>query len=407
MLLMTARRHPLPRPSFAAVAPLCCVAVALGIASSSAATQMVAGEPAEGLILAVQSGDAEHGLDLWRARISDGALQRVSATEEFDERWPRWSQDAGRVAFLQRSLLGMMRSQVILLDPKTGERRNVRANPDLLQRSHVWSPDGKYVAHTFRIPPSTARETTNAGTVFVDIAAGEREIVSESEEIGYRMQSLAYSHDGETVVAHGRNPKISTDDELWLLKSGQKPRKIHGIPNGIYGSPSFTPDDKAVLFDYQQVRNQNRDIMMIEIGVGKRAQRIASRPRSDENTAIVSPKRNEMVILSDHVGTQNLMLVDLATGKSKILTKDLDRAATSPVWSPDGERLAYVSIPKKRFEKSQKNFDEYLVHVIDRTGKELFKTAGTMPSFMPPWKGDQPVASYAESNGKGGAAAAR
>ena len=94
------------------------------------------------------------------------------------------------------------------------------------------------------------------------------------------------------------------------------------------------------------------------------------------------------------------------TGKQKILTKDLERAAAHPVWSPDGERIAYVSIPKKRFEKNEKVFDEYLVHVIDREGKSIFETAGTMPSFMPPWKGNQPVAAYAKpTEGKGAAAA--
>ncbi len=364
------------------------------------ASDALSGKPSEGLVFSVQSGDEGQGLDLWRARISDGALQRLSITDELDERWPRWSQEAGLIAFLQRNLTGLMSSTIMLLDPESGERRNVRANPDLSQRSHAWSPDGRFVAHTFRVPPTSAKEKTNAGTAVVDIAKGEREIVSESEEVGYRMQSLAYAHDGTRIVGHGRNPTLSTDDKMWLLTPGKRPKAVPGIPRGVYDSPTFTPDNKAILFDYRQVRGNPRDLMRIELGPGKRAKRIASTARSDDHSAVVSPARNEMVIVTDIVGNDNLALVDLETGKKKYLTKDLVRVATSPVWSPDGERIAYVSIPNRLHEKSEKKFDQYRVHVIDRTGKQLFEATGTMPSFMPPWKGNQPVASFAKSEGQ-------
>lgn len=379
----------LPRPA----CTLLVLVLAALLGAPAYASEAVVGKPADGLVFAAGSSE---GLDLYRARLSDGALQRLSATDDLDERWPKWNGTAGQIAYLERNLQGMMKSNVMLLDPRNGERKNVRANPDLVQRSHEWSPDGGFVAHTFRMPPSDAKEKTNAGTVLVDVAKGEREIVSESEEIGYRMQSLSFSHDGKRIVGHGRNPKQSNDDKLWLLQSGQKPKAIAGIPRGIYDSPAFTRDGKTVVFDYQQVRGQPRDVMQIELAVGKRVKRIASTPRSDDHTAVVSPTRDEMLIISDRIGNENLLLVDLATGKPKILTKDPDRVAAHPVWSPDGNRIAYVAIPNKLHEKSEKNFEDYLVRVIDREGKRLFETAGTMPAFMPPWKGDQPVASFAQ-----------
>ncbi len=374
---------------------LCVAAVSLAATSAASAADVLSGKTADGLVFAAA---AEGGLDLWRARLSDGALQRLSETHELDERWPKWSDAARRIAFLERNLDGMMRSNVMLLDPVSGERKVVRTKPDLVQRSHVWSPDGKSVAHTFRMPPRKAKEVTDAGAVIVDIAAGTREIVSESEELGYRMLSLAYSQDGTRIVGHGRSPKDSTDDKLWLLQSGKKPRPLGTVPPGIYGQPTFTRDGKAIIFEYQQLRSQSRSLMQLELAPGSRAKRIASQPRSDDHSAAISPSRNEMVMVSDRIGTANLLLVDLETGRPKILTTDTELSAANPVWSPDGERIAYVAIPNKLYEKSKKEFEEYVVRVIDRKGKQLFETTGTMPSFMPPWKGTQPVAAFVESS---------
>ncbi len=44
---------------------------------------------------------------------------------------------------------------------------------------------------------------------------------------------------------------------------------------------------------------------------------------------------------------------------------------------------------------TQKEKGDHTIRVVDRTGKLLFETKGTMPNFMPPWTGDQPVAPHA------------
>ncbi|MCP4035843.1 MAG: hypothetical protein GY733_02815 [bacterium] len=380
--------HPSKRtPFLAAAAGLLAL-----FASNAQAGETISGKASEGLVFAVPGDD---GLDLWRARLSDGALQKLLVTPKIEERWPIWSDKAGRLAYISRPTEGLITSSIMLLDPLTGAESDLGPKPDFVQRSHVWSPDGKYVAHTFRMPASGPKQQASAGTALVDLEKKTRELVSEVEEIGYRMIHLNYSHDGTSIVAHGRNPKNSVNDKMWLLRPGAKPKQLGKIPRGVYGRPHFTRDDKKIVFNYQQTRDRNRDLLMLELGPGKRAQRVSSQPRNDDHSADMSPTRDEMVFVSDRLGSPNLFLVNLQTGKPKILTKDPGVAATNPVWSPDGNAVAYVSIPKDQFRVTEKEKEDHTIRVVDRTGKLLFEAKGTMPNFMPPWTGDQPVAAHA------------
>lgn len=82
------------------------------------------------------------------------------------------------------------------------------------------------------------------------------------------------------------------------------------------------------------------------------------------------------------------------------LTENSDDADLDPIWSPDGERIAYVVVPEADYQAEKKNHSSTKIRVIDRKGKLLFETSGVMPSWMPAWKGDQPVASYIKGNEK-------
>jgi len=373
-------------------------AVALGFFAAPApealAGKPLAGEASDGIVFVVPS---KTGFDLWRARLEDGALQRLSETPKIEERWPAWSDAARRLAYVARNSDGMMKSTIMLLDVESGKESALGPEPDFIQRSVSWSPDGKSIAHAFRIPPSGQDKVTDAGAAIFDLEKQTREIVAEVEEIGYRILNVSYAHDGKSLVAHGRNPANSVDDKLWLLRAGQKPRALGKIPRGIYARPRFTRDDKKVVFNYQQTRTRNRDLMILELGPGKRAQRVSSNARNDDHSAALSGTRDEMVFVSDRLGSPNLLLVDLTTGKPKILTQDLESAATNPVWSPDGNRIAYVSMPKDQFRSTEKLPEQHRVRVIDRTGKLLFETEGTMPSFMTAWSGEQPVAAHTQT----------
>jgi hypothetical protein len=140
--------------------------------------------------------------------------------------------------------------------------------------------------------------------------------------------------------------------------------------------------------------------MTLKLAPNSRAMRLASRPNSDDHSALPSPVRDEVVFVSDRDGSPDLFRVDLAGGAPVNLTKNSKDADLSPIWSPDGERIAYIVEPAGKQQTEEKDYTSTKIRVIDRTGKILFETAGIMPSWMPPWTGDPPVAAPAGDTAK-------
>jgi Tol biopolymer transport system component len=359
----------------------------LGFVTTPSADELISGQASEGLVFVAAT---DEGMDLWRARISDGALQRVTSTPDQEERWPAWSGASQRLAFIMRNSTGFMKANIMLLDISKGEEENLGPEPDLFQHSHTWSPDGKHLAHTYRVPATQGGYISASGAAIVEIGKTNRVSIAKIEETQQDMVQLDYSSDGKSLVAVGRNDSNQNGDKLWILQPNKKPRQLGGIQKGIYGRPYFTRDDKVVVFTYQ-LNQSPRDIMTVNLAPKSRARRIARYPGSDDYTAVPSPTRDEIVFISNRDGSPDLFLMDLAGGKPVSLTKGSKGAEVSPVWSPDGEHIAYVVIPEAKYQAEEKDHSLNKIRVMDRSGKVVFETAGVMPSWMPPWTGDMPL----------------
>jgi len=181
------------------------------------------------------------------------------------------------------------------------------------------------------------------------------------------------------------------------LRRGTKPMAIHKIPRGTYSKPHFTRDDKFIIFSYRPRANQGRSIMSIELAPMAVAKRIVNNPKSDDHSAIPSPTRDEIAFVSNRDGTHDIFLAPIGPGTPVNLTKGSKSADFAPLWSPDGEKIAYVSVPGELFEAEGDQHSKSTIRVIDRTGKLLFETAGTMPDWMPAWSGNQPTSSTVDA----------
>jgi Tol biopolymer transport system component len=379
------------------------------IAATTNAGATISGSDSEGLVFIVAN---DSGMEIWRARLADKALQQMTATPDQEERRPVWSGQAKLVAFVARNTVGVMKSIIKTLDLETGKESGIGPTPDFVQLSPVWSPNGKVIAHTFQVPSSAHEFITDSGTVVVNLEKSTRRVIARVESIRQRMQALDFSNDGTMIVANGKEHRKPRKDKLWLLNIFVPPKPIARIPQGSYAKPRFTRDDQRVVFDIRLNPSRPRDVMVVGLEDKSRARRLASLPDSDDHSAAPSPTRDEIVFVSDRDGSPDLFLSSL-TSKDKAvnLTKGSTDADLDPIWSPDGERIAYVVVPKADYLAEKPNHPASIVRVIDRKGKLLFETAGLMPGWMPAWTGDQPMAAYlkqsAEESAEPSAAAAK
>ena len=100
----------------------------------------------------------------------------------------------------------------------------------------------------------------------------------------------------------------------------------------------------------------------------------SSRGDAWEHSVEPSPARDEMVFVREDEAGSVLLLAGLDGENPIPLSDSLSRTQRDPVWSPDGERIAYVDGLG----------NDLRVVVVDRQGNVLFETPGEQPAWVPP-----------------------
>ena len=315
--------------------------------------------------------------DLARARIADGAVVIVSPTPAREERWPYWSDVTRRVVFPARLYGAALRMDLVLWDPEAGEERVVGSMPARDERWPTWSPVAPRLAYAFRQPRHPS------GIAVYDLATESSEVVASVAFPGTFLRP-AFSLDGSRLVAQRRAGRGS-ETELWLLESGQRPRRLTGEPGAIDTKARFTPDGRAILFT-RWVEGAQADLFRLDLESGKQ-ERFASHPTANDHSAWPSPTRDEIAFISNRDGSRDIFLFDLSDGVPRNLTHSSEIDEGAPLWAPDGERLVILRIPRTESERRPAAGENRLA-VIDREGRVLFETQGMMADWMPAWPDD-------------------
>ena len=193
---------------------------------------------------------------------------------------PRWSPDGKYLSFTASRGEGS-RSQVFLLDRRGGE---AQALTDIEQGagSYVWSPDGSKLLLTLRDPDTTKADESGG--------PGVRE--------PWVIDRLQTKRDGQGYLTDKRK------NHLYVFDLTSK--KLTQITSGRWdeGSPSWSPDGTKVAFSSNRTEdpdaNSNSDIWVVSAG----------------NT----DKGGTLVRITDYEGGDG-----------------------GPVWSPDGQWIAYTT----------------------------------------------------------------
>ena len=127
--------------------------------------------------------------------------------------------------------------------------------------------------------------------------------------------------------------------ELYLAdSSGQDIRPVT-MDRSIAVKPRWSPDNRFIA--YTSFLKRYPDVYTIELATGVR-NRVAAYPGVNSGGAI-SPDGRSMALILSKDGNPDLYVQDLASRRITRLTHTPRAVEGSPVWSPDGARIVYVS----------------------------------------------------------------
>jgi Tol biopolymer transport system component len=301
-----------------------------------------------------------------------------------DESWPYWSPNAARVLFQAESRGAA--SDLFLLDPLSGRAAPTTHSPNREEHWPAWAPDGRSFAFAFRGGNPSAGIALKA-TDSSSAAVPELLASSQPPLLFLRPE---FSPDGRSVVAQQRRDAKSTATDLWLLSRDRnsEPRLLVEDPAWHQFKAAFTRDGAQVIFSRRPRTGGRHSIWSVPAAGGAPVVLFES-PRSNQHSAKPSPSRDEIAFSSTRGanGSVDLFVGAQAGGEPRALSDTPDRDELAPRWSPDGLRIAAISVPTGTQPSlaDEATLGETRIVVFDRNGTRLAEVEGMMPDWMPAW----------------------
>jgi Tol biopolymer transport system component len=285
--------------------------------------------------------------NLWLAS-SDGKSCRQFTQGDQNDSLPRWSPDGHTIAFVSNRE-DEKQSQIFLIPVDGGEAAKL-TELEGSTRALEWSPDGESLLLNFRSK---------------DAEAVEREKDSQKKELGVvsrHITRLFYKADGSGYVPEERW-------HIWTVDAASGEATQLTEEEFDENTPTWSPDGKTILFASNRHEDPDAHLDAVELytipaGGGELTQIETGHDKSKSNP-VYSPDGEWIAYLGRRLSGsfyQNtcLYLAPAAGGQARNLTKDHDLhissstindvggspPASSPQWSPDGKQI-YIQVTRQ------------------------------------------------------------
>jgi len=332
----------------------------------------VTGPASDGLVFVRKT---DQGFDLFRARLADGAIERITHTPDRNEDWPDWSDRVRRLAFLTAPGEGRPTWDLLVWSPGRRGQAAVYASGET-EYFLDWSPTTPTLAYSHQTPEG------EFVVAQVDIEKNTRLLLAKATGGGF-LTRPSFAFDGRRLLA--QEIVASGASQLLILEPDRESRRLTGAEGFYDDHARFTRDDAWIAFDRRDSREAPADLMLIRPD-GSDTRNLTESPKHDDHSPRVSAVRDEIAFVSDRSGVNDVYVVDYATGVVRNLTHTPDAGEWMPQFSPDGERIAFVILPASfRVNRDRLDYGAARIAVVDREGRRLFETNGINPDWMPAW----------------------
>jgi Tol biopolymer transport system component len=285
-------------------------------------------------------GESEDNFDIYSKRIGTEPPHRLTHDAAVDTN-PAWSPDGQNIAFLRASVPG--RLSVVLIPSGGGPERTIGdvSRVEVMNRCLTWSPAGRWVV-VYDRPPLQA-----GGLWLLSPKTGEkRRLTTAGTEHAPVEKSPAFAPHGR-VLAFARNAARNSFD-LYLLPLTRDltpagDPKLLLRTNKVVGGLAWTTDGRELIFSSGLPGNIN--LFRMPVSGSVRPTRLTE--QGEILALSIAPRSNRLafVQLRREIDIHRAEL-SRDSGQARrslplIASSRLDRF---PRYSPDGKRIAFVSL---------------------------------------------------------------
>jgi Tol biopolymer transport system component len=233
-----------------------------------------------------------------------------------------------------------------------GQRTKDFEELHLLTPGITWSPDGKRIGLAVKAGERDA-------IVLIDVNSGVEEKIEFNLDAIF---SVDWSADGKKLAFVGVKAPQS-DIYVYDLESKQ----LTNVTNDVFSDsdPVFSPDNKTIFFSsdrrdftspgkippslgMHQIDFRQLDLYAIDLD-SRVMRRITDYPNSNETSPVVSPDGKKLIYISDRNGINNVYERDLPSGSDRPITNSLS-GIYQLTMSHDGSKLVFASLHQAGFD---------------------------------------------------------
>lgn len=274
---------------------------------------------------------------IWLVSTTGGAARQLTTTGSNNT--PRWSPDGTRLAFVSTRDGS---PQVWILDLAHGGEAHKVTSISTGASGIVWSPDGQNLLFSSDVYPECPDDNCNQ----------QKAEAAESSRVKAKVAT-------RLLYRHWNFWKDGTRTHVFIVPASGGVAK--DLTPGDWDAPPFasgnqdpyvfSPDGKSVCYakntDDFEAASTNSDLFVVP-ATGGEAKRVTGDNKGWDGSPLYSPDGRHLAYLSQaRAGFEadkfRLLLLDTQSGQTRDLTASIDRSVDQFVWSSDGKTIYFTA----------------------------------------------------------------